>query len=96
MDGDTAPKVGVCCCCCLTLVTLIIVLISVGTVEPIEYALKYNSVSKATEDEVYKGGWYLIGPTYSFITFPSTLVNMDFNSFPNSKHGSLTAKDYGG
>ena len=95
MDG-AGPKIGACCCCCLTVIALIFVLISVGTVEPIEYGLKYNSVSKTVGEDVYKGGWYFIGPTYSFITFPATKVNMDFNTFPGSKHPPLAVKDKGG
>jgi len=43
-----------------------------GTVEPVEYGLKYNTISKMIDDSyVYVGGWYIIGPLNSFITFPS-------------------------
>jgi hypothetical protein len=67
------------------LVILIIVLISIGTVEPIEYGIVYNAISKKVDVEtVYPGGWYFIGPVNSFITFPSTLVNLDFTDFPGS------------
>jgi regulator of protease activity HflC (stomatin/prohibitin superfamily) len=39
-----------------------------GTVEPIQYGLKYNTFSKNIEtSEVYEGGWYIIGPFNKFI-----------------------------
>lgn len=61
-----------------------------GTVEPIEYGLKYNTISKMIDDSyVYVGGWYIIGPMNSFITFPSTYVNIDFSNLPHSKAAPL-------
>ena len=95
MDG-VGPKIGIGCCCCLTLVGIILALVSIKTVEPIEYGIKYNSISKTVDDEVYSGGWYMIGPQYSFITFPATLVNIDFTSFPGAQHGPISVKDAGG
>jgi hypothetical protein len=80
------------------LVGLIILLVSIGTVEPIEYAIEYNSISKKTnEEQVYAGGWYLIGPFTSFFTFPATLVNVDWSDYPGSQRGPLLkVKDSGG
>lgn len=95
MDG-VGPKIGIGCCCCLTLVGIILALISIKTVEPIEYGIKYNSISKSIEEDIYTGGWYMIGPQYSFITFPATLVNIDFTNFPGAQHGPIMVKDNGG
>jgi hypothetical protein len=56
------------------LVALIIALVSIGTVEPIEYGIVYNAITKTVDtDNVYPGGWYFIGPVMSFVTFPATL-----------------------
>ena len=38
-----------CCAVCVTLVVLIVLIVSIGTVEPIEYAVKYNSISKSID-----------------------------------------------
>ena len=85
------------CSICLLLVALILVLVSIGTVEPIEYGIAYNAITKRVDtDAVYPGGWYMIGPTTSFITFPSTLVNLDFTHYPGAQHIPLTVKDKGG
>lgn len=64
---------GVACGICWLLVVLIIVLLSIGTVEPIEYGIIYNAITKTVStDTVYPGGWYFIGPFNSFVTFSST------------------------
>lgn len=45
---------GVACGICLLLTGLIVLLVSIGTVEPIEYAIEYNSISKKVgEEQVY-------------------------------------------
>ena len=82
----------------MLLVGLIVLLVSIGTVEPIEFAIEYNSITKKTnEDQVYAGGWYLIGPFTSFFTFPATLVNIDWSEYPGSQRGPLQkVKDSGG
>jgi hypothetical protein len=69
-------------------------LISIGTVEPIQYGIKYNAITKDIDREnVYSGGWYIIGPVDSFFTFPATLVNMDFNDFPGAQSTPINCKD---
>ena len=69
---------------------------SAGTVEPIQYGLKYNSISKSIDDtRTYTGGWYLIGPFNSFITYPSTNINVDFSDLPNSKSPPLSTRTGG-
>lgn len=66
---------------------------SAGTVEPIQYGIKYNSISKSIdESKTYSGGWYLIGPFNSFITYPSTSINVDFSNLPNSKSTPLVTR----
>lgn len=85
------------CGICILLVFLIIFLASIGTVEPIEYGIVYNSITKKVNaDTVYPGGWYFIGPVMSFITFPSTLVNLDFTDYPDAQSKPLVVKDNDG
>lgn len=85
------------CGICWLLVALIVLLLSIGTVEPIEYGIVYNAITKSVSAEtVYPGGWYFIGPVMSFITFPSTLVNIDFTEFPDAQSRPLTVKDNDG
>jgi uncharacterized membrane protein len=85
------------CGICWLLVALIVLLLSIGTVEPIEYGIVYNAITKSVSaDTVYPGGWYFIGPVMSFITFPSTLVNIDFTEFPDAQSRPLTVKDNDG
>jgi hypothetical protein len=76
---------------------LILFLVSIATIEPIEYGIEYNSLSKKTdEDTVYPGGWYVVGPTISFLTFPSTLVNIDWTDYKDAQRTPLTVRDNDG
>ena len=85
------------CGICWLLIALIVLLLSIGTVEPIEYGIVYNAITKTVNSEtVYPGGWYFIGPVMSFITFPATLVNMDFTEFPDAISRPLIVKDNDG
>ena len=76
----------------VTLVLLLVVLlISVDTVEPTEYALKYSSISRKPDYTfVYTGGWYIIGPFNKFLTFPATEVNLDFANLEGAKSTPIT------
>ena len=65
------------CGFCVTVVAIIVAIAGLaycaGTVEPIQYGLKYNTLSKNIEGvHVYEGGWYIIGPFNKFIQFPRT------------------------
>jgi hypothetical protein len=46
-------------------------------------------------EKVYSGGWYIVGPLSSFITYPSTIVNVDFADFPNAKSKAFEARSEG-
>jgi regulator of protease activity HflC (stomatin/prohibitin superfamily) len=72
-------------------------LLSIGTVEPIEYGLKYNSISKTIDrNKVYTGGWHWVWPWYNFIVFPATLVNLDFTDYKGAQSQPLNVKDNNG
>lgn len=53
------------------------------TVEPTEYGMTYNIVTKtAGTDHVYEGGLYFVGPFKHFIKFPATAVHVEFSDRP--------------
>lgn len=88
---------GVGCGVCALITILCFVMFSIGTVEPIEYGIKYNAITKKVDTtQVYTGGWYFIGIFNSFETFPSTLVNMDFADYPDAISTPLIVKDSDG
>lgn len=95
--ANTQAVCLVACGICWLLVALFLMLMSIGTVEPIEYGIVYNAITKSVNaDTVYPGGWYFIGPVMSFITFPSTLVNIDFTEYPDAQSRPLVVKDNDG
>ena len=38
---------------------------------------------------VYEGGWYLIGPQNSFVTYPKTKKNIEFSDLPGASAAPL-------
>ena len=76
----------------IAIILLILLLIwSIDTVEPVEYGLKYNTVSRKPDyTYVYSGGWYLIGPFNYFLTFPAVWVNVDFADFEGAKSSPVS------
>lgn len=88
---------GVVCGICWLLVLLFVLLLSIGTVEPIEYGILYNAVTKTVNsDTVYPGGWYFVGPLNSFITFASTKQNIDFTDYDGAQAKPMLVKDSDG
>jgi hypothetical protein len=54
----------------------------------------YSSLTKKIDSsQVYAGGWYFLGPFSSFMTFPATLVNIDYSNFKGSKYPPIACRD---
>lgn len=50
------------------------------SVEPTEYGMTYNSITKtAGTDHIYEGGLYFVGPFKHFIKFPATVTHIEFS-----------------
>eukprot|EP00933_Yihiella_yeosuensis_P035016 TRINITY_DN28493_c0_g1_i1.p1 TRINITY_DN28493_c0_g1~~TRINITY_DN28493_c0_g1_i1.p1 ORF type:complete len:415 (+),score=61.21 TRINITY_DN28493_c0_g1_i1:78-1322(+) len=69
-------------CGCISLIALlIVVLVSLGSLDPTEYGLRYNRISKTVDKSyVYRGGRHLIGPFASFLVFPATVKSLEFSN----------------
>jgi hypothetical protein len=50
------------------------------SLEPLQYGLVYNKVSKKIGKEVYESGRYLIGPFNNFIIYPANLITIEFSN----------------
>lgn len=54
---DTKTKITCGCCTGLVAILVVVLALSFGTVEPTEYGILYNSVSKSIDTEtIYEGG----------------------------------------
>lgn len=77
---DTKTK-----CICVSVTSLVvlittILLFSFGAIEPTEYGILYNSVSKSIDTEnVYEGGLQFIGLFNSIKTYPSIQMTIEFS-----------------
>ena len=55
-------------------------LISMDCVEPLEYGLPYNKLTKTIGTEVYDSGRYILNPFKSFLIYPANLVTIEFSN----------------
>jgi hypothetical protein len=60
-------------------ITALILLLSIGTVEPLNNGITMNIISKAIGEKTYSNGRYIIGPFTKFISYPSNLVTVEFS-----------------
>jgi hypothetical protein len=70
---------------CLGMIGL---LISMDSLEPLQYGITYNKITKTIGTEVFDSGRYIIGPTKGFIVYPANLVTIEFS---DSRRATSTA-----
>lgn len=75
---DTFALIFLISCIVISLV-MILLLISMDTLEPLQYGITYNKITKTIGKDVYVGGRYLIGPMKGFIVYPANLVTIEFS-----------------
>jgi regulator of protease activity HflC (stomatin/prohibitin superfamily) len=49
------------------------------TIDPLQYGITINKISKSIGTETYENGRYIIGPFNSFIRYPANLVTYEFS-----------------
>lgn len=54
MDREDKQKATICCCACVSFVSIFLFAIAWGSIEPTEWGLKYNSISKNIDNQTGK------------------------------------------
>ncbi len=49
------------------------------SLEPLEYGITYNKITKVIGTEVYENGRYIISPLQSFIIYPARYITVEFS-----------------
>lgn len=70
--------------CILVSITVLILLLSMDTIDPLQYGITINTISKAIGNDTYTSGRYIIGPFTSFIRYPANLVTVEFSDSRNA------------
>jgi hypothetical protein len=65
--------------CSVISLVMVILLLSMDTVDPLEYGITINKITKNIGTDVYENGRYIIGPFKSFIKYPANLVTIEFS-----------------
>jgi regulator of protease activity HflC (stomatin/prohibitin superfamily) len=70
----------ICLATCVVLsLIVILLLISMDSIEPLNYGIQYNKITKSISTETYENGRYIMLPWKTFITYPSNLVTIEFS-----------------
>jgi regulator of protease activity HflC (stomatin/prohibitin superfamily) len=62
------------------------------TLEPLQYGITYNKITKVIGKDIYVSGRYLIGPTKSFIVYPANLVTIEFSDSRKATNEALKTR----
>jgi len=65
-------------CAIISLVVLFL-LLSMDTIDPLQYGITINKITKNIGKDVYENGRYIIGPFNNFIRYPANLVTIEFS-----------------
>ena len=81
-----------CCCCTITILVIVLVSISISSLEQLNVALNYDTVTHTIEDKVYTtAGIYFLGVGHYFITYPSTIQTIQFIPEENNRLETRTS-----
>ena len=75
---DTCPLIFLILCIILSL-AVVCLLMSMDSLEPLEYGITYNKITKTVGTDVFESGRYIIGPWMNFIVYPANLVTVEFS-----------------
>jgi len=94
ITGDSRVAAGVCGLgCTAVLVILVVIFISLGSLKPTEYGLRYNRITKQVDtDYIYHSGRHLIGPFSSLLKFPATVQNLEFSNRTSATAQALSTR----
>jgi hypothetical protein len=55
------------------------ILLSLNSIEPLEYGITYNRFTKSIGSDVYESGRYILSPITTFFTYPANLITIEFS-----------------
>lgn len=65
--------------CVVISLVILILLLSMDSIDPLEYGITINKITKNIGTDVYENGRYIIGPFNNFIRYPANLVTIEFS-----------------
>lgn len=83
--------------CGIGLFTLIVIIIfSFASIGIKEIGLNYSSLFQSIDKKTYSSGFYYIGITHSFLTFPSVVQNIEFSNEAHAHMGPIRSRTLDG
>jgi regulator of protease activity HflC (stomatin/prohibitin superfamily) len=65
---------------------------TMATLEPLEYGIQYNVVTKSIGEKIYTSGRYFINPFTKFFRYPANLITVEFSDSPRAKAPGLQTR----
>ena len=78
--------------CIVLCLLVILLLLSMDSLEPLQYGITYNKFSKKIGTEVFESGRYLIGPFQNFVVYPANLITIEFSDNRNAVSAALQTR----
>ncbi len=63
----------------LLTLTAVLLLVSMNSLEPLQWGISYNSITKSIGTDIYESGRYILWPWIGLIVYPANLVNVEFS-----------------
>lgn len=63
----------------LLTLTAVILLVSMNSLEPLQWGITYNTITKSIGTDIYESGRYIFWPWEYFIVYPANLVTVEFS-----------------
>jgi hypothetical protein len=92
MDNDHRKSIGCCCCCSSIVAIIILIFFSFSSLAINEQGLDYAKISKTVGKKIYGPGYHYLGFAHSFITYPSTVLNMEFSTAASAERPPINSR----
>jgi hypothetical protein len=63
----------------LLTLTAVFLFVSMNSLEPLQWGITYNAITKSIGTDVYESGRYIFWPWIGFIVYPANLVTVEFS-----------------
>lgn len=90
---DTKTKIWCGSMSLFSILIIVLLTLSFGAIEPTEYGILYNSISKSIDtDTVYDGGLQWVGLFNKVITYPKLQVSVEFSNNTDAEEKPLNTR----
>ncbi|MCQ2815686.1 MAG: hypothetical protein MJ252_00320 [archaeon] len=76
----------------ISILACVFIFTTMATLEPLQYGITYNTITKSVGTETYTSGRYFLLPWKKFIVYPATLITVEFSDSRTAKAPGLQTR----